>query len=975
MSTLSLADWKSSTATLVLRHVLAGALSLVVFFACMLVAGFGVERSLWFTLVTSVPWGVTFWLRYELGRRVLCASRRQLRLMLALRVLPVTVPLFVLTTEHLPDPALAAPVLAGGALLIVAVSLKALAQEEETRLQQGFLTTMTSGDAARVAAVCEARLARVGDDPAKRGWLELNLARALHNTLLGSYQRENLERAATILTRLSERDPDPVRRCIAADLLVDVANTFESTEGDFSAMERAVERLAAAARPLSHLPGVVLSVRLQRMELAYARLAWESARFVEGASAPAPELVDDVLRACALALEVAPPSRRADLILRRVFMETMLYVNGLTAEAPDLDIVLEAVDRTPRHLALDRVAILPALAMLIDMGAPRLDQVTDVEQRIRSALATRLDGWMPALLETALAQVLLAAARLDPGSLDARLPAALRHFERAHDHAVTDSPERATNTAMAWGAAAAEHGLAQEAVKAYRKALESARRLALSALTRGQQEKIVREAQGAAAEAAHWLITERRYREAVVTLETSRALLLTDTVEREQIVGKLRALGHQRLADEHLELTGELRRLELLAAGPGESWILDPAARARRELITKARARWEALVEEIRALPGFERFRAAPRYQDVQDASLITPLVYLFSGERGGYALTVVDGGRRPGLVRLPELTGEEVQDRVGAYRRGPAAADSLGQVEWREVLSGTLDWMSVTITDPLLRALGPLDSVTLIPAGPLAALPLHATMLDRVTVAYTPNARVLSDAAARLPSAGSAHLMVADPGDDAGNRLHAVDDEITMVRRRFPGTRILRVPRPQQVIAELPRHSVYHFACHGVVDHRDPLESSLLVSGGRITVKDVLGERLPGARMAVLSACESGVPGASLLDEVVGLPSAMLQAGVPGIIGTLWQVDDFATLLMVMRFYELWDGGRRSPAQALRQAQRWMRDSTLTEFLRYVEGAVPWPYRLNSKARRDADHVRPYAHPDYWAAFTCTGI
>jgi hypothetical protein len=40
------------------------------------------------------------------------------------------------------------------------------------------------------------------------------------------------------------------------------------------------------------------------------------------------------------------------------------------------------------------------------------------------------------------------------------------------------------------------------------------------------------------------------------------------------------------------------------------------------------------------------------------------------------------------------------------------------------------------------------------------------------------------------------------------------------------------------------------------------------------ITVQDLLRERLDDVRLAVLSACQSGVSGTQLIGEVVGLPS-----------------------------------------------------------------------------------------------------
>src|SRR5262245_7492397 len=65
------------------------------------------------------------------------------------------------------------------------------------------------------------------------------------------------------------------------------------------------------------------------------------------------------------------------------------------------------------------------------------------------------------------------------------------------------------------------------------------------------------------------------------------------------------------------------------------------------------------------------------------------------------------------------------------------------------------------------------------------------------------------------------------------------------------------------------------------------------------------------------------------LSSEFIGLPSAFLQIGAAGVIGTLWSVDDVSTALLMMRFYELHLAGRLEPAAALRSAQFWLRDRT----------------------------------------------
>jgi CHAT domain-containing protein len=166
-----------------------------------------------------------------------------------------------------------------------------------------------------------------------------------------------------------------------------------------------------------------------------------------------------------------------------------------------------------------------------------------------------------------------------------------------------------------------------------------------------------------------------------------------------------------------------------------------------------------------------------------------------------------------------------------------------------------------------------------------------------------------------------------------------------------------------------------------------DPIQSGLeLAQKERLTVADAMVRLdLGTARLIVLSACETGLSDVRQSpDEFLGLPAGFLQAGAPAVVSTLWRVDDLSTMLLMERFYctHLRDG--RTPASALRAAQRWLRDATAKELdlaerwkQIYRTTAVP---RLKNVAfhrmRYHSHHPqeRPFDHPYHWAAFTLAG-
>ena len=101
--------------------------------------------------------------------------------------------------------------------------------------------------------------------------------------------------------------------------------------------------------------------------------------------------------------------------------------------------------------------------------------------------------------------------------------------------------------------------------------------------------------------------------------------------------------------------------------------------------------------------------------------------------------------------------------------------------------------------------------------------------------------------------------------------------------------------------------------------------------------------------------------------------------------VSSLWSVADFTTLLLMNRFYQLWrEDHPDNPAEALRQAQQWIRDSSFADFRAYFQAQMqqnPIAAELYRHFAHDprfafADpQQRPFAHPFYWAAFGYVGV
>ncbi|MBF0124150.1 MAG: CHAT domain-containing protein, partial [Magnetococcales bacterium] len=96
----------------------------------------------------------------------------------------------------------------------------------------------------------------------------------------------------------------------------------------------------------------------------------------------------------------------------------------------------------------------------------------------------------------------------------------------------------------------------------------------------------------------------------------------------------------------------------------------------------------------------------------------------------------------------------------------------------------------------------------------------------------------------------------------------------------------------------------------------------------GILTAMEVLGLNLSGTRLAVLSACETGLGEVHEGEGVYGLRRAFREAGVGDLVVSLWEVSDAGTQALMTTFYQRLLKGM-PVAQAFREAQLEMMQSS----------------------------------------------
>jgi CHAT domain-containing protein/Tfp pilus assembly protein PilF len=281
----------------------------------------------------------------------------------------------------------------------------------------------------------------------------------------------------------------------------------------------------------------------------------------------------------------------------------------------------------------------------------------------------------------------------------------------------------------------------------------------------------------------------------------------------------------------------------------------------------------------------------------------------------------------------------------------------------------------------PVHAKIGSARRLLILPDGPLHALPFAALMDPgpparylvewrplHIVASATVYAEIKKSPAAARAAGATPFVGFGDPvyaGAPATwataqaarlAALPATRAEVDAISALYPGavtylgadateTRAKAVGRQPRLI---------HFACHGVLDPRFPLDSGLALTppadrregadNGLLQAWEIFERMHIDADLVALSACETGL-GRDLGGEgLVGLVRAFQYAGARSVLASLWAVSDRSSADLMTGFYHALQSGLTRD-EALQAAQ--------------VEAL-----------RRPAT-----AHPFHWAAFQLSGV
>jgi CHAT domain-containing protein len=93
-----------------------------------------------------------------------------------------------------------------------------------------------------------------------------------------------------------------------------------------------------------------------------------------------------------------------------------------------------------------------------------------------------------------------------------------------------------------------------------------------------------------------------------------------------------------------------------------------------------------------------------------------------------------------------------------------------------------------------------------------------------------------------------------------------------------------------ENVLSHLSNVSIAHFACHGQQDMVNPLESGLILDGGKkLEVSKIMDQSELNASLVFLSACDTALGDEDHPDEAMHFAASMLFAGFRAAVATMW--------------------------------------------------------------------------------------
>ncbi|KAJ7813569.1 CHAT domain-containing protein, partial [Mycena leptocephala] len=499
------------------------------------------------------------------------------------------------------------------------------------------------------------------------------------------------------------------------------------------------------------------------------------------------------------------------------------------------------------------------------------------------------------------------------------LDTACELFQQAATY-LSSSPLTQFKHALSWSRTAAKYNH-NSSLAAYSTAIELLPQLAALHKDLFSRQQILATAKGStlASEAAACAVGVGKYTIAVELLEAGRSIFWSQALHLRTPLHDLATIR----PDIAAKLTNLAKKLEQASfRDTSRNQLTDThkimSIESEGRHCQQLNEQWEETIKDVRHLPGFEDFMRPKAINVLKQAAVLGPIIILTATHSTCCAL-IVTVTNEVRCLKLPKMSlpvAKHLSDLVRPLSNQAGSINVDPNDVFREVLAYLWKDIVKPVFDELkLEANHPLR-LWWCPTGPFAFLPLHAAGLydkevtdcasDYVVSSYTPTLTALLGSA--INTAGPFKVTaVIEPNAPHCIPLPGARAELNKVAEQVPDQWLTSLVNTTVETARihLQDSSIVHFACHGVQDLQDPLNSGLILIDGRLKVSEIMRrpesdhtlDAKKSMSLAFLSACETAKGDNKVPDEAMHLAATLLFAGFRGVVATMWRVDRISTM------------------------------------------------------------------------------
>jgi len=452
-------------------------------------------------------------------------------------------------------------------------------------------------------------------------------------------------------------------------------------------------------------------------------------------------------------------------------------------------------------------------------------------------------------------------------------------------------------------------------------------------MSRAYQQHVLRQVSGFAADACSISLKMKSPEEALQRIEFGRVLILGYLIDSRSDLSELVRVDP--------ELAAEYERLRFQASqdtGDQEESVLREARMQDRR---NASASMKNCEHSIRQKPGFEQFLLPASVEELQECASEGSIVVVNVTNISSDAIIVskcsIEALTLPRMTLHPPQKFQNALQRHTDIEQREIVRDIQSDLQYQQSRD-YLSWLWLVCVKPILQKVAELRSVEVfdikprvwwIGTGAASSCAFHAagihgrdlensmeSCLAMCISSYTPSIRSLKHArtAGSEPLRRNKSILVVTmpitPGMGTLSGAKIEGEAIRDVVGKTWTFKLQEHPTALQVLNEIPRSGIVHFACHGSSDPTNPLESHLILQKGnnidKLTVSALLDANAgTQSWIAYLSACSTAeVRTKALSDESLHLNSAFQMIGFPHVIGSLRPANDEICVKVARYFY-----------------------------------------------------------------------